>query len=570
MSAAVGSGKTRAACRYIADDANASRNFLYVAPSIALGEQTAAGLQAALDLQPSGHSRSVRVINSNTDGGKTRAAALAAINETPEGAGHCIILTTQTLLDILAGIGRPDDWSVILDEAFSPATFERFSLGADAREGWDYFSSVFRVDPSQGHRILPQEGRRSLVSDLADGRLTQAGGKYEGLAKVAKAVSNPASRCELVVTDQARALLEGQEPPPKRKEAAESVLEFASYISPEYFAGFREVLFLSALFEQTILYALWTKALGVTFQRHPSFPVDLLRDTHADQGRYLAVGHLLHEKDTSSKENLGRSALTGQPGERQLGRRVLDQAVKAAADYFGEAPFLLQTNNGQGYEPGSLLMPPHAVHLRPLSHGLNCYQDFNNVVSLCVVNPTPQQLAWVKERTGMTSAQVTQCWRIHSVYQALGRCSIRKAAPTTDTKTVLVTGARDAHFLHDLFPGSTWLGQVGDLPPLRSLLLTTETKELGKAEALAVDILHYLDTLEGTDRISSRALKALITNLQTRTNREENVRRLEEFSSDTWTRAVGMACVPGSGWIKQGHKLVRSTAELYGFETQTS
>lgn len=569
LSAAVGSGKTRAAVAYLASPANASRNFLYVAPTIELGTQTAGNLREAIGATSGPLVRNVHLINSRAVEGKVRVEALKAINGVTGEEGQVHILTTQTLLDILAGIDRPHLWSVILDEAFTPATFDTFGLGADVHEGWAYFCDVFEVDSSQGHRIIPKDGRKGLVADLADGRLTRAGGKYEGLQKVAKAVSNPASRCELVVTPRVAALLTGEALPDKRKPATESVLEYASYIAPEYFNGFREVLFLSALFEQTVLYHLWTKALGVTFEVHPEFPAEMLRDTHAEQGKFLAVGHLLHRDDTSSKENLGRNIVTGATGEKLEGQRVLDHIVRTAASYFDGTQFLLQVNNNMGYWQGKALVPTNAVIIPAHAHGLNTYQDVNNVTALCITNPNPQQLAWVKARTGMTAAQVTQSWRIHSVYQALGRCAIRKAEPTTDPKTVLVAGAADARFLHDLFPGSAWLGQVGHLPSLKAKAARAEGQEVGKVEALAQVIRQHLQTLEGIDRISSRALRYELMNLLTDTSLRVQMMTFAQVDSNAWTRAVSVACSPGSGWRKQGQSLFRVTADDYGFASST-
>lgn len=566
LSAAVGSGKTRAAVAHMARPVNASRNFLYVAPTIELGEQTADNLRDALAATAGPLVRNVHLVNSRTVSGKTRYEALRGINEVHGEDGQVHVLTTQTFLDILAGIERPHLWSVILDEAFSPATFDSFGLGVDVHEGWAYFSEVFEVDVAQGHRILPKEGRRQLVGDLADGRLNRAGGKYEGLQKVAKAVSNPASRCELVVTPRVAALVNGGALPAKRKEAAESVLEFASYISPEYFQGFREVLFLSALFEQTVLYHLWTKALGVTFEAHPEFPAEMLRDTHAEQGRFLAVGHLLHERDTSSRENLGRNLLTGQPGERAQGQRVLDHIIRTASAHFEESRFLLQTNVGTGYELGRPLVPSNAVLIPAFAHGLNCYQDLDNVVALCVTNPNPQQLGWVRKRTGMTAREATQSWRIHSVYQALGRCSIRKAEQSADCKTVLVAGVDDARFLHALFPGSLWLGQVGDLPSMKTTSTGTERKEAGKVESLATVIRQHLDALKDRDRISSRALRAMVENPATSSPPKVQMEGFEGITDATWRRSVAAACVPGSGWRREGQALVRVTAGDYGFK----
>lgn len=568
LSAAVGSGKTRAAVAHMANPANATRNFIYVAPTIELGSQTTEALHRALAGAVGPVVRNVHLINSRTVEGKARAEALRSVNEVSGQEGCIQVLTTQTFLEILSGITRPELWSVVLDEAFSPATFDTFGLGADVHEGWSYFSEVFDIDPSQGHRILPKEGKRALVVDLADGRLSRAGGKYEGLQKVARAVSNPASRCELVVTPRVAALLAGESLPARRpgaSEVAESVLEYASYIAPEYFNGFREVLFLSALFEQTVLYHLWTKALGVTFEEHPEFPAEMLRDTHAEQARFLAVGHLLHRDDSSSKEALGRNLLTGQPGEKTQGQRVLDYLVRTASAHFRDSRFLLQTNVGTGYEEGKALVPSNAVLIPAYAHGLNKFQEVDNVVALAITNPNPQQLAWVKVRTGMTSPQVTQSFRIHTAYQALGRCSIRKAEPTSTLKTVLTAGKDDAKFLHALFPGSLWLGQVGDLPSVKATAASAVKKDDGKTTVLSKAILDHLQTLTGIDRVSSRSLKEAMNLKAIFTLGSKVQMTAKQESGSTWKRALHLACASGSGWRLDGRSVVRVTAADHGF-----
>ena len=74
-----------------------------------------------------------------------------------------------------------------------------------------------------------------------------------------------------MVTDRVTALMTGDPVATKKTTSGtEGVLEYTSYVAPEYFGGFACVLFLSALFEQTILYHLWTKALGVTYVAYMS------------------------------------------------------------------------------------------------------------------------------------------------------------------------------------------------------------------------------------------------------------------------------------------------------------
>jgi DEAD/DEAH box helicase len=559
LSAAVGSGKTRAATKWMASPANASRNFLYVAPTISLCTQTAGNLKAALAAS-AGIVRNVHLVNSATVEGEVQGQD-----------GQIEILTTTTLLDILAGILRPELWTVVLDEAFDPATFDTLDLGTNAQEGWAYFSEVFEVDTSDGDRINPKAGKKALVADIADGRFYTAGSKYVGLRPLAAAVSNPARRCELLVTERVAALMRG-EAVAASADAATSRLEYSSYVSPDYFAGFESVLFLSALFEQTVLYHLWTKALGVTFEQHPDFPTGMLRDTHAEQGRFLAVGHLLNADDNSSIENLSRNILTGVPGEKEKGQRVLDHVIQTASAHFEGTQFLLQTNVGKGYEKGADLVPRNAVVIPAYAHGLNDFQDVDNVVALCITNPNPQRMQWLMKRTGMSGAEVSMSFRVHGCYQALGRCSIRRLELSTNPKTVLVAGVQDAKFLHSLFPGSLWLGQVGQLPSMRALGAKTSRskareKPASRAEMLAGAILAYLESHPELNRISSMALRSSIKSASLTLDLQVIN---DDFlaSPSLWGRAVWLACAPGAGWTKDGGSLVRVTADHFGFQAQ--
>lgn len=575
LSAAVGSGKTRAAVQWLAAPKNATRNVLYVAPTMALLDQTGSNLREAIAKAEGPAVRNVHLVHSGTaERGQVQADAIGAINGADEDEGLVLLVTTQTFLALASKISNPGQWSVILDEAFNPATFETFRLGADALKGWEHFCELFSVDSEQGHRILPREGKRAVVEEVATGDYSTAGDRFMSLAGVAKSVANPAIRCELVLTDGARALLRGQMPKKRRKadshkDGAGSVLQFASYVDPLAFSGFRQVLFLSALFEQTILYHLWTRALGVKFEEHPEFPSHLLRDTHREQGRFLAVGHLLHKDDAASMENLTRETLTGKPGATRPGTRVIDYLVQTAAAHFGGEQFLLQTNQRYGYTSGAPCVPRHAVVIPASPHGLNTFQGVGNVAALAVTNPNPQELAWIKGRTGMTSKAITQAFRIHVTYQALGRCSIRRSEPTSTPKVVLVVGCDDARFIHDLFPSSHWLGQVGTLPGLSGLQQQEKDREPGKAEALALVILDHLKALpDSVVKLGSKTLKAAV---EEKLRGQQHLKAIGanghvELAAKTWQRALSLACIVGGGWQKRGQALHRLTAAHYGFQ----
>ena len=179
----------------------------------------------------------------------------------------------------------------------------------------------------------------------------------------------------------------------------------------------------------------------------------------------------------------------------------------------------------------------------------------------------------MRDRTGMSTKDVTQAYRIHSLYQALGRCSIRRAEVCTDPKVVLVAGAEDARFLHDLFPGSHWMGQVGALPSLSALQrLGRPEPEPGKVDTLAQIILRHLEDIpEVTRRVASRALKALV---ESSLHAQEHPKfygadeHVEGIERNAWQRALANACFLSGAWQKQGQTLHRLTAEHYGFAIQ--
>lgn len=600
LSAAVGSGKTRAAVAWMCSPATAGRNVLYVAPTLDLVEQTTRGLRDAIKGATTATARNVHMIHCENVGGNVQAEALEAINEVGTDAGHVRVITTRTFLSIATRVQRPELWSVILDEAFDPATFTSFRLGTDELAGWAHFSELFRVDPEQGHRIVPCEGKRALVDEVGRGVYGNAGDRFMALGEVAKSVANDAIRCELVMTTGAAALVNGMELPKRAKskrrgaaddEEAAATLQFASYVDPMAFDGFREVLFLSALFEETILYHLWTRALGVKFTEHPDFPSKLLRDTHAEQGRFMAVGHLLHRDDMASLENLKRNALTGlsagmsRAGHREdirAGSRVIDHMVRSASEHFGDAPFLLQTNQRYGYVSGAHSMPGRATWIPPVAHGMNAFEGADNVAALCVTNPNRQQTKWIKDRTGMSEANITRSYRIHTVYQAVGRCSIRNASRATEPKVVLTAGHADAKFLHDLFAGSHWLGQVGTIGRLPRHNEGASAAP-GRIDLVAGAIRRFLGFIppegnqEGRDKVSSRALRAdLSAETCNRVLLKDGAASFDLTATEraalldipprTWAAAVRQACVAGQRWQLQASSLQRVTAELYGFE----
>ncbi len=200
-STSVGSGKTLAAIGYMLSADKSLKNFLYVAPTIKLVEQTAKGLKEALK-KTNRPTRNVNLIHSINTSERQSASQVAinTLNETTPNTGVIVILTTTTFLNILPLIRQKKEWSVVMDEAFSPVEFVKFKLGKreDIKsQNRQYFSSLFEVNHSDNKSITPTKGQSNLIRDIANNNWNEVGSMYKGMQPLAQAVTNNALRVEL-------------------------------------------------------------------------------------------------------------------------------------------------------------------------------------------------------------------------------------------------------------------------------------------------------------------------------------------------------------------------------------
>jgi RAD3-like DEAD/DEAH box helicase len=445
-SASVGSGKTHATIEYMLTPGNTLKNFLYVAPTKKLVNATTERLRAALARSPSSD-RSVHLIHSESSysADNTSKAVLSALSISQENTGAVIVITTKTFLRLLPLIANKKAWKVVLDEAFSPQQFLTYNLGSEDREkSREYFDSLFLVDSDNQNQVTPAENKYELVRSIAHRDWEQAGSMYHGMWELADAVLNNAISVELAAKHDDK-------------------YEFAAWVTPDHFKGFSEVIFLAALFEQSILHKLWSAMYEVDFKEHTFFNSLITRNVHKSQGCNVSIGYLLHPEDNATKYALQRNYSSGQPEEKQRGNRVIDECINIVDSIFKGNPYLLQVNNWTGYHDSYKSKLPTDSHLIPtMAHGLDSFKDKCCIASLAVTNPQPFQKQWIKDRTGMTDSEINQAFRIHTIYQGVGRTAIREHENTSKV-TFIVVGKEDADFLNELFVGSTMLGKIGDL-----------------------------------------------------------------------------------------------------------
>jgi hypothetical protein len=169
--------------------------------------------------------------------------------------------------------------------------------------------------------------------------------------------------------------------------------------------------------------------------------------------------------------------------------------ISTAADTFKGEPFLLHVN--KWVKQTSTKLPPNATVVPVDLRGLNAYKDFQGLASLAITHPEPGIASWMQDFLAMPLGDIYHAYRIHRIYQAVGR--ILRDRADHRIRTVLVPGYDDARFLHELYEGSEFLGQIGSLPPLEARAREERVAEKARGEPVTHEgrLRQYLKTLPG-------------------------------------------------------------------------
>ena len=361
-----------------------------------------------------------------------------------------VVITTDAFTSVVADISNKNDWIVILDEAFEPFTLTSLDWKTEVQR--KLLTDLFKED--KNGNLLPVDSAK--VNAIARG-------KYRGEWVYDSA--KPKVLCAAVMNEAMHCSWAG---------LSDKQGTFASYVKPSALQGFKSAYFMAALFKHTILYHLWTNARNIehaTFEECPVFAASGMINVHKEQGQYVNVGHMMHPLDTASRKNLHRDMSTGEEWAK-VGDRLLDECFRKVHAKFSSEDFLWTANKDHS------LFSSHAgaVEVPVVCRGLNGYKDHVNAVALAVTNPDPQQAKWLKDNTTLTEAEVYHACRIHSVYQFFGRTAVRVRGDTR-IKTFITAGRQDAEFIHKLFEGSTFIGQVCQIPSMRKKVEVLNAKK---------------------------------------------------------------------------------------------
>jgi phage/plasmid primase-like uncharacterized protein len=533
VDAPVGAGKTYTFVHDIIGK-NLNEIYLYVAPTVDLLNQTERQITEAFpDLKV------VKIISEEGMKGSVRDKLVKQLEECVVYNIPCVVLATHiSFLNIVGGLASSikNKLRVYADEAFTTVFFFNMKYGNNQDAILNNFETFGKyVDVSIQGKVELKPHVRQPLTKLAQGDIISI---FNTDAK--KALSTAGYICEGFPSSRLKVYLENEGVwPPTLNESAFSdgydedsnELKFlvGGYVDPKVFKGFKTFTLMSANFTTHLLASLW-KSLNVELVPDEDF--SRLKDTHTLHGHRMKFYYM---SERASMSFLDQSYVGAEPefGVEPNGEdeRMVKRFIKLIEKHM-PSDYLLQVNN-KYYEdfPEFIDGLDKATRIKMDVAGNNSFRHYDNIAILGVINPNGQNADWWVKRTGLPIYEIRQNSRLHSIYQALGRTSMRDASATRPMK-VVVLGKQDAEWLHQQFPNSQLCGYW---PESEEAALKTKVEPHKDADYKkhAKVVEEYLETHHGSDNVvhSSVVLEGT---------------QLTKHQHSRAVRAV-------SGWHKKGH-----------------
>ena len=420
---ACSSGKTYQTCSYIREHCK-TINFLYVAPSNQLAEQTVKELRR--------RGLNVCVINSASHPKTVRREIIKAMKEAPE-YGLVLVVTWQAYVG-LPYFPEEKHFQVIIDEIpqldkFYPIRLLPENIG-HISEWLDIASfeneSVGVVAPRDREKLQRYlEKQSDDVKDVFTEFLKDAASPNKGV---------------FVDLRSWNRVIENWK---KGKTYKENTVYFIAILRPRFL---RNSIMLGANFEDSLLYYWFQKRYGIQFQEFKDISQHLrLVETG---NRDIEICYFVEGFFSKSK---GRKSL----GDEGTLVEIMDEA---AVSYFGDEEFLYVANNDRNSP--ILEGAPKGRRISVCSHGLNCYDRYHNIYFSAALNRQPQHFKML-ENLGFDVGHVHSATAHEVAYQASMRLSLRRP-DLTDPIKILVPDKYTAVRVGELL-GVKEVSKIGDI-----------------------------------------------------------------------------------------------------------
>ncbi|UPJ96405.1 DEAD/DEAH box helicase family protein [Bradyrhizobium sp. 172] len=410
-SAPCGAGKTFQLVKRAHQLVQEGSNVLLLQPTKLLIEKTRVEEFGLLSEPPS-----VKVFHGDTVGASV-AHQLAEYLADPEDRPHVVMATHQALPRI-PFLSNASNWHLLIDEV-PQVDLEHAHIVPSTHPLLTGLIQVAQHDGVYGKvQLSAPEDLKALARNPDEDEL------LEMFRETANILTTKHWR-SFVHVESYYKLLSGQA----------KALNIHSVLMPSLVNDFASVLIAGANFEDTGLFALWSK-MAVSFKPDEAMAEGLRYRQHGN-GNLATIHYALDrnwsrhllEQETEGKPNLERLRDTAKLVFQ--GRDFLWQANKSVPDNFFKFGQRLPNN--------------------PL--GLNEFDKVHDVVFLSALNPSPAHARFLQSR-GLTQTEIERQGYCGVAYQAVMRTSLRDATDE-HPKNIIVPDERLAQYLADMLPGAT-------------------------------------------------------------------------------------------------------------------
>jgi hypothetical protein len=443
------SGKTRQTCAYIKERIYET-NYVYVAPSNRLAEQTAADLRA--------RGLSVLVINSSSHPRKVRRQIIKAMKEAFE-FGVVLIVTWQAYVG-LSYVPEEKDFQVIIDEI---PQLDRFYAIRLLPENVEQISKWVDIASSENEHIGAVEARDE---DKLQRYLEAEDDINSEAIQILRDVASP-NQSVYVDLKSWNGVIEKRK---KGKTDAEKTVYFVALLKPDFL--YKSIM-LGANFENSLLHFPFKKHHDVRFKEFTEIS-QRLRAVETGS-RDIEVCYFL--EDSYFSKSKGRKPV----GEDGTLIEIMD---KEAVSYFGDEKFLYVANNDRNSPV--LEATPKARRISVQSHGLNCYDKHHNIYFSAALNRQPQHFKML-DHFGFDAAHVHSATAHEVVYQNAMRLSLRRPEATHPVR-IIVPDRYTANRVAELL-GVKEITRIGDIDlKRREPLSPSQRNRKSKTKKLVQDL----------------------------------------------------------------------------------
>jgi len=433
VNALAGSGKTYAAARFAVNNAaKAGQKIALVQPSKILIDQTYHDIIHYMKEQDA----RCRVTFFYGDSeqkmhrGSVKQEIMGHLSDTDD-IGE-IILITQAAFLTLPYWHRRDDWTIIIDEIPTVDRAWDFKLPRSHKlltsniEVLDFDAIHYRVLPSKTSRL--SEYQRNEDNDDV----------YAMFSEVSSCILNDhwSVYCR---KEQYHRHHDGD------TDHGKHTLSLYAMLEPTVLAGFKNVVIMGAMFDESLLNLYWTLK-GINFNEHHAISSAARYFSH-DNGELITLKYLFEDDWSKRTRDV---ELDGKP--------VLDWSVDQIKKELGDKEFCWVGNNDI---PDDLFGRHGSIRLPGVSNGMNEFQHIDHVVFLSALNRTPAHYAFLKSQ-GLDAEYVKFATGCQAAYQAIMRGSIRDPK-NSNPKTAIVPDLRTAEYLARYFNGCQ-IGLLGGIP----------------------------------------------------------------------------------------------------------